>query len=891
MNTNNTKMNQEINFRQFVRNEFQTFLDQEAVRFPKTEFLKMDLHCHDYNSDVPDELWGRILRLPETWVSSEDVLTKLRKAQVGAMTITNHNNARSCWDLLNQGKDILAGAEFTCHFRDMNFDAHVLAYGFTPEQEVKLERLRQDAYKFLEYTVQEDIPTVLPHPLYLYHEKTELPIEHYEKLALLFERFEVMNGQRDVFQNLLVKEWMLSLTPEKLEQLGKKHGIAPGTFCKDPYRKRMTGGSDDHFALFVGGAGTLLHVPDLSARLAKGEKSSQIALQALRQNDLAPYGTIAEDEKLTIAFLDYFCQVAENMQDPGLLRLFLHRGDLKDKLICLGVSNAMQEMRRHKYTMKFLSVFHDSLRGRKPGMLTALSVSKDYRPLLDDLGVIAKASMEPGESHEAYVRSLESMFRKINQLISKRVSDRLGKHVNSPEFQQVSVDELVRRLELPSHFRMLSTPAKTGSFQNMSTVSVSDLFDQLSFPALFYGIMGGARFMSARVLYHDRATVKSFAKNIGKYLPPEKILWLTDTLYDKNGVASVLRSTLKEAVDRNLPIDFLICSNEIQEGPHLKVVPSMGSFALENFSEQKFNFPNLMDIHKIFLEGGYDRIVCSTEALMGFVALYLQQAFSVPAYMYMHTDWLDYVQRMTDLDTHALDRVRRMLRAFYRSFDGVFVLNTEHRDWLTSRAIGMSKRKVFLTAHWTDGEFAPPSIRTPYHEEQPVLLYAGRLSQEKGVLDLPDIMNSIRKVYPKAILRVAGVGVAEPQLRERMPDAEFLGWVKSDDLARIYGEADFLLLPSRFDTFGCVVTEAMACGLPVAAYDTKGPRDIIQHGQSGVLGQDAEELAHEITRILQEQGRLQKMRSLAIARSKDYDKTLIMNRFLSDIGLGEDYIG
>lgn len=870
-------------FRETVRNEFQAFLAQSATQFQDQDSLRIDLHCHDKNSDVPDELWGRILRLPETWIPTEQVIQKLQKARMSAFTITNHNNARSCWDLLDKGFDVLPGAEFTCHFQDMGFDAHVLAYGFTPTQEIQLCQLRHDATKFLDFTVENDIPTVLPHPLYLYHNKPEFPIENYQKLALMFERFEVMNGQRDVFQNLLVRDWIQSLTPELLETWSRKHGISPQRWCKSPFRKRMTGGSDDHFALFTGGSGTIIQVANLQKRL-RTETASSIALDGIRHGNMVPFGTVAEDEKLSIAFLDYFCQVAMNMEDPGLLRMFLHRGDLKDKLLCLTVANAMLELKRHKYTMKFLKVFHESLHGQKPGLTATLGVSKDYRPLIEDLKGIAKVAAGGADVHREFMGHMENMFLKINKLISSRMSDRIGQKMSSPEFQNLNVDDAIRRFELPSQFRNFANPEPDRKRKDMTSFNISEILDQLSFPALFYGIMGGARFMSARVLYHDRQTVNAFARAIGKHEHPKRILWLTDTLYDKNGVASVLKATLSEVQHRNLPIDFLVCGENIADQEHLHVVPSMGSFSMPNYSEQVFRVPNIMDVHKVFLEGGYDRVVCSTEALMGVVALYLKQAFSVPIYFYMHTDWLDYTKRMTNLDVHSLDRVRRFLRALYRAYDGVFVLNTEHREWLTSRAIGIKPRRVFLTAHWTEGEYAPPAQRQEASKDAPVILFAGRLSLEKGVMDLPIILSKVRERFPKARLRIAGTGVAEKEMRAAMPDAEYLGWVDSKALAKAYGDADYLVLPSRFDTFGCVVIEAMACGLPVAAYNTKGPRDIIEHGISGILAEDAIRLGESIAESWSS-GTWATMSSGAIARATCYDKVDIMDRMMTDLGM------
>jgi glycosyltransferase involved in cell wall biosynthesis len=331
--------------------------------------------------------------------------------------------------------------------------------------------------------------------------------------------------------------------------------------------------------------------------------------------------------------------------------------------------------------------------------------------------------------------------------------------------------------------------------------------------------------------------------------------------------------------------DLVVCSDEIQEASHLHVVPSMGSVSLRAYSDQVFRFPNLMDVHNVFLAGGYDRIVCSTEAPMGAIALYLKQAFNVPTYFYMHTDWLDYAQRMTDLDVHSMDRVRRLIRALYRSFDGIFVLNTEHRDWLASRAIGIKAKRIYLTAHWSEGSFAPPQEFPRESGIAPVLLFAGRLSEEKGVLDLPEIFAQVLLKFPQARLRIAGTGVSEAKLREVLPKADYLGWVGPEALAKAYGEADFLILPSRFDTFGCVVIEAMACGTPVAAYNTKGPRDIIQHGINGVLADSARELGLGIASCLEESETHSKMRQASISRAFEYDKHTIMSKMLEDLGM------
>lgn len=145
----------------------------------------------------------------------------LRSNGSDVVTITNHNNARSCWELLDQGEDVLVAAEFTCHFPEINLFCHVLTYGFDREQEVILDTKRENIYDFLRYAAAQDIPVVLPHPLYFYTRNEHIDLALFEKLAVMFQRFEVLNGQRDLWQSTLTLNWVQSLTPAKIRAWAK----------------------------------------------------------------------------------------------------------------------------------------------------------------------------------------------------------------------------------------------------------------------------------------------------------------------------------------------------------------------------------------------------------------------------------------------------------------------------------------------------------------------------------------------------------------------------------------------------------------------------------------------------------------------------------------------
>ena len=139
----------EKGFRQSLQDEFSQFISKQEERFPIEDCLKIDLHCHDHNSDIPDELWGRILRLPETWLKTKKLVKNLKANDCDAITITNHNNARSCWALQEKNIDILVAAEFTCYFPEYELYIHILTYGFNQKQENMLNKKRQNVYEFV----------------------------------------------------------------------------------------------------------------------------------------------------------------------------------------------------------------------------------------------------------------------------------------------------------------------------------------------------------------------------------------------------------------------------------------------------------------------------------------------------------------------------------------------------------------------------------------------------------------------------------------------------------------------------------------------------------------------------------------------------------------------
>jgi hypothetical protein len=128
----------------------------------------------------------------------------------------------------------------------------------------------------------------------------------------------------------------------------------------------------------------------------------------------------------------------------------------------------------------------------------------------------------------------------------------------------------------------------------------------------------------------------------------------------------------------------------------------------------------------------------------------------------------------------------------------------------------------------------------------PIFLYVGRVAVEKNIeaflkLDLPGSK------------WVAGVGPALKGIQARFPDVHYLGVLDRQELATVYASADVFVFPSRTDTFGLVLLEAMACGVPVAAYPVTGPLDVIGDSRTaGVLHEDLRTACLEALKLRRE---------------------------------------
>lgn len=219
-----------------------------------------------------------------------------------------------------------------------------------------------------------------------------------------------------------------------------------------------------------------------------------------------------------------------------------------------------------------------------------------------------------------------------------------------------------------------------------------------------------------------------------------------------------------------------------------------------------------------------DAIHIATEATLGAAARKWCLRRRMPFTTSYHTQFPEYVRARVPI---PLSVSYAYLRRFHSAAVRTMVATPAMQRVLESRGF----KNIVRWTRGVDVALFRPRSKEFLNLSRPVAMYVGRVAVEKNIeaflqLDLPGT-----KV-------IVGDGPARAELQAKYPRAQFVGYKFGEELASHLAAADVFVFPSRTDTFGLVLLEAMACGVPVAAYPVTGPIDVITQGVTGVLGVD-----------------------------------------------------
>jgi glycosyltransferase involved in cell wall biosynthesis len=744
---------------------------------------RADLHVHTRFSPKAADWLLRKLEFPASTSDPVANYHALKAAGMRFVTFTDHNSIEACLAVAHL-PDTFFGEEVTTVFPEDGCKVHLLVWGHDERQHREIQVLRESLYDMQSFLAAEGLAHAVAHPFHSPDEK--LTALHMQKLALLFRHFESINGRYHARLGEAVTLALGNLTPRSIEIFAAKTGIEPTH--DEPWRKAFVGGSDDHGGTSLARAWTAVEALDTEDFLAK-----------LRGGDCAPGGR--GGDPVVTAHGMY-----QTAYDFARQKFSITAGSPGSGLIEKAFSRFME--------------------GRDPTEFT----------LGEKLGFLAQG-IATGKIFEIAMAGNTTLWKELSGYFSQpAVRKSLAREVEGvaePERRAFLMANLVANQLGYRFVTQFIDQIRTGKIiESIQTISpLAPLVAVLS-PYLH----------ALRMPRRDglREMVGSLSGEIPPILANTRRAWFTDTLDDVNGVATTIRKMVAAGVATGHDIRvFVSRSSETDIGIPIANFPPVGEFELPEYELQSLSFPPILHILDHLTAENYSEIIISTPGPLGLCALYAAKALGLRAIGIYHTDFPQYVRILTD-DSFMETLTWDYMHWFYSQLDLVFVNSEDYRKSWIERGIPEERITIlprgldtglFNAGRRDDAFWSARGLRSG----EVGMLYVGRVSKEKNLDLFASVARQLADDGVPVRPLLVGDGPYRKQMQEALPHAVFTGYLRGEDLATAYASADFFLFPSTTDTFGNVILEAQACGLPVIVSDVGGPRDLVQDGTDGFV--------------------------------------------------------
>jgi glycosyltransferase involved in cell wall biosynthesis len=741
---------------------------------------KADLHVHSSYSNKPTYWALRKFNCPESYTSPQFIYGKAREMGMDYVTITDHNTITGALEIAHL-PGAFVSVELTSYFPEDNSKFHVVVLNVTESVFRDLMGIRKNVYEMVAYLRQKGIAHFLAHPLYAQNER--LTADHIEKMVLLFDTFEVKNGCRSHRYNRCIEAIITSLTPERMEYLADKHGIA--TYGPTFWRKGMVGGSDDHSGLFIGRAFTTVERGATLADFIGGVISNRSRAEG------------EDGDPLTLAHSIY------------------------------GIGHSF-------YRERFKTRMHNSTPFIKALLDRFLDVGSERSSLLDKVKFFVKKNLP-----ELHDRSEERSFEELLDREAKRLLSDAGFLVS-----------------ISSESRNRKIFAVTSYLANRMIYIYTERLTRVSYNQGFFGLVNSLCTIGLVHLlvspyylaFHHQHRSKQLLDELGQRFflggkgeKREKIALFTDTLNEINGVAITIRRLIETAKTKGVELTVITSTPE-ESGFTDGVMNfrSIGDFALPEYPELKLHFPPILDLIDYCEREGFTRIHISTPGSVGLLALLIAKLMDMPVAGTYHTDIPQYVRDLTN-DEFLEKAAWSYMIWFYNQMEEVMVPSASTRAQLIEHGLDADRTRPL--PRWVDTARFSPDRRNPALwsgsgiDGMVTLLYVGRVSKEKNLELLADAFVEVADAGFACRLVIIGDGPYREELAEKLTGypVRFTGFLHGDELSAGYASADFFVFPSATDTFGNVVLEAQASGLPVIVSDEGGPKELMVDGKTGIV--------------------------------------------------------
>jgi glycosyltransferase involved in cell wall biosynthesis len=781
--------------------------------------MKADLHVHSKFSTRPSQWILQKIGCPESFTEPLFIYNRARELGMDLVTICDHNTIDGSLSIAHLPGTFVS-VEITTYFPQDGCKAHVLALNIDEATFADIQRVRENIYDLAAFLRERQVIHVCAHPLYGVNGK--LTSEHVGKLLLMFSHFE-LNGAREGMANQALARIVSRLTPEIIARLADRHGLAP--YGAEPWRKCLTGGSDDHSGL---------HIARRHTEAPFAENAAEF-LSALAAGRCLPRGRDAAPENMahTLYSIGYQFYDAKF----GL-------GKFAGKDVCVNfLDNALRPDGPRERTVL----------GRVQSYFSAKRYGRGLK-------AAAGVSMAGGDLKDMILREAAGIILAdpdLRRVASGERSPLQGKSKEWFRFLSQATNQVLRSF--------------AGQLlDNVAGLNVFDVFRTIGSAGALYTVT--APFFAAYSMFNeDRLAAGRIETDIlGETLAERRrdiaVAHFTDTLSEVNGVARTLRNGQDTAMRLGKKMSLLACDPELPEGePGIRNFTPIGVFELPEYPDQKIFYPPLLDIIRHVFERGYTVIHSSTPGPMGLAALLAARILGLPIHGTYHTQIPQYARQLTG-DDQMEDLVWKYTIWYYNQMDTVFAPSQATADELARK--GVDPAKITVYPRGVDTGMYHPDKRNGFLERFGVsggvnLLYAGRLSKEKNLELLAEAFKRLSREGGGYNLILAGDGPMLGELKQSLAGerAVFTGFLTCEELAACYASCDLFVFPSLTDTFGNVVMEAQASGLPVIVGDAGGPRENVAHGETGLVLQSDDPAcwAEAVAHLTADAGRLRAM--------------------------------
>jgi glycosyltransferase involved in cell wall biosynthesis/predicted metal-dependent phosphoesterase TrpH len=786
-----------------------------------THATRVDMHCHSTASQISKLGVQRAVGLPECATPPEEVYTLAKRRGMDFVTITDHDTIDGVLQIADR-PDVFVSEELTAHFRGEPQAVHVLCYGLSLEDHEWLQAHSGDVELCAAYLYEREIACALAHPYY--NVGAPLTARHRRRLAELFSVWEVRNGAR-----------ARELNRPAAIYVATREGIG-------------IGGSDDHAGVDIGR--TWSETPPA--------RTPREFLAHLRAGHVAARGDQGSAAKWAHAAIALAARALgrgtsdEHSLDPRMVmtlaQRLLREGDV-----------------RHGATGEDLTP--EDARRLLRAWLGAVELDH-----LDERGLIAHMQ-EAGFRHgDLYRRACRAHERKLRAAIDAVVSTlTVGRPHAADRPDTTGHPGTTGRPEATDlGSATVGATASAGAIDHAGTAPQRDATDLAgAATGIFQGCIAAIPYApAAAFLGAEKAKLDSREGD------PPRVAILADGIGSTHGVTR----TIEELRRRGVPgFEVEVIGTDPEVDRRLSAVAEV---EVPFYPGLRIGVPSLTVAVETLAEGRFDAIHVCSPGPVGIAGALLARGLRLPLVGSYHTELTAYAA-LRSQDAGVAQAMDLAVRSFYGACD--LVLSPSPASDEALRQIGVSGER---TARWDRGVDTArfdPSLREaqrtpgasssePYgapseahsradepHGDPPELpgdgtvnvLYSGRITREKGSELLADAFLAAHRQDPRLHLVLAGGGPEQERLRERLgPHATFLGWLEGQELARAYARADIFLFASATDTFGQVILEAQASGLPVVALARGGPLSLVRHGVSGLLCEpDAHELAARVVEL------------------------------------------